>query len=65
MASVCVVASRGGDGIVCVRGVGVSEEDSVRGVVSLRHVQDIWSARGCGRTDRTLSVHTKNTYFNE
>lgn len=46
----CVIASDGCDGIICVGAVGLSEEDCVCGVVGLRHIQDIWSARSCSRT---------------
>lgn len=56
MAGVCIIAADGSNGIICVLCVGGREVDSVRGAAGLRHVQDLWSACSCGRTDRTCRV---------
>lgn len=53
LASVCVEAPSGLDGIICVGAVGGGEEDSVCGVADLRHIQDVWSTWSCRRTNRT------------
>lgn len=54
------VASNGCDGVVCFGVVGVGKEDRERGVVGLRHVQDLWSARSCFNGKNTL-VNTPET----
>lgn len=56
----CFIASSGFDGVICVGAVGGTEEDSVCGVVGLRHIQDIWSAWSCSMTDNEL-FQTKKT----
>lgn len=61
-AGVLVVASDGGDGVICVGGVWGTEEDRVYGAVCLRHVQDLWSTGSCSSTDRKGGLYT-NVYL--